>query len=266
VTAHLEARRLWVRHPRSPFDALRDATLGVARGEILALCGPNGSGKSTLMAALAGTLRPHAGEVRIDGVDLQSLGARERAHRLARLPQEPRGPDGLTVEALVAMGRYAHRGRFAGQGREDRAAVRTALEAVDLIDLRGRALERLSGGERRRAWLAMVLAQGAPLLLLDEPTAALDPRFAWEVLEHLVRIHRQRGTTIVLALHDLEDAARVADRIALLYRGRVYAVGQPKDVLVRDALRDVFGIDAEVTWAGRLRIDVLGPADRVRSL
>jgi iron complex transport system ATP-binding protein len=247
-------------------DALRDASLCIERGEVLALCGPNGSGKSTLLAALAGTLRPHSGEVRLEGGDLYRLSAHERAYRLARLPQEPRAPEGLSVEALVGMGRYAHRRKFLGPGREDRAAVRAALATVDLTDQRARLLERLSGGERRRAWLAMVLAQSAPLLLLDEPTAALDPRHTWEVLEHLVAIHRARGTTILLALHDLEDAARVADRIALVYRGRVYAVGKPKDILTREGLRDVFGIEAEVSYAGQLRIRVRGPADRIRGM
>jgi iron complex transport system ATP-binding protein len=266
VSAHLEARRVCVRHPRSSADALRDASLRVERGEVLALCGPNGSGKSTLLAALAGTLQPHSGDVLLEGSDLYRLPSRERAQRLARLPQEPRGPEGLSIETLVGMGRYAHRRQFLGPSREDRAAVRAALETVDLIDQRSRPLDRLSGGERRRAWLAMVLAQSAPLLLLDEPTSALDPRHSWEVLEHLVGIHRARRTTIVLAIHDLEDAARVADRIALVYRGRVYATGQPKDVLTRETLQDVFGIDAEVSYAGQLRIRVLGTADRIRGM
>jgi iron complex transport system ATP-binding protein len=266
VSAHLEARRVSVRHPRGTLDALRDASLRIERGEVLALCGPNGSGKSTLLAALAGTLRPHTGDVLLEGADLYRMPSRERAHRLARLPQDPRGPEGLPVETLVGMGRYAHRGRFAGPSREDRAAVRSALETVDLVDQRARPLERLSGGERRRAWLAMVLAQSAPLLLLDEPTTALDSRHSWEVLNHLVRIHRARGTTIALAIHDLEDAARVADRIALVYRGRVYAVGQPKDVLTPETLCDVFGVEAEVTYAGQLRIRVIRPADRIRGM
>jgi iron complex transport system ATP-binding protein len=266
VSTHLEARRIHVRHPSGEVDALRDASLRIERGEIVTLCGPNGSGKSTLLAALAGSLRPHTGEVLLGGEDLYAIAARERAHRIARLPQEPRGPEGLSVQALVELGRYAHRPRLAGMRREDRAAVRNALETVDLIDLRSRPLERLSGGERRRAWLAMVLAQSAPLLLLDEPTAALDPRHSWEVLDHLVRIHRMLGTTLVLALHDLEDAARISDRIALVYRGRVYATGAPKDVLTPETLRDVFGIETEVSVAGALRIRVFGPADRIRGM
>ena len=145
--------------------------------------------------------------------------------------------------------------------------MREALRWLDLEDLRGRPVSRLSGGERRRAWLAMTLAQGARVLLLDEPTVSLDLRQQHEVLELLARINRERGVTIGVVLHDAERAARVAHRVAILHRGRLYAAGTPRECLNSEMFLDVFGVAAEVSWEGGApRIQVLGPGDATRSL
>lgn len=265
--AGLQARRLTLRRPRADFDAVRDLTLQVRPGEVLALVGPNGSGKSTLLSGLAGTLAPRSGTVTLDGRAVSEWSARERAQRLALLPQAPSAPEGVRVVDLVRTGRFSHRARFSALGRDDRRAVHEAIQLMDLDDLRHRKVERLSGGERRRAWLAMVLAQGTDWLLLDEPTAALDLRHEWEVLAHVSTINRERGTSIVVALHDLAQAAQVAHRVAVLSRGRIYHVGDPASALDDDTLRDVFRVDAELEKDdGRMRLRLRGPADPTRNL
>jgi iron complex transport system ATP-binding protein len=267
MTALLAAERVHLRPPGAERDVVRDVSLAVAPGEIVALVGPNGSGKSTLLAALARSLRPRAGSVRLAGTDVWRQSARAFARQVARLPQDPVCAEGLRVEQLVAAGRHPHRSALAPLGPVDRAAVREAIAALELGDLRARTLETLSGGERRRAWIALALAQETPVLLLDEPTAALDVRHQWDVLARLARINQDRAVAIVVSLHDLEQAAALAHRVAVLHRGRLYAAGAPERVLDEQALCDVFGVAARVTKEdGRLRVQVLRPADPVRAL
>jgi iron complex transport system ATP-binding protein len=263
----LEARRIHLRHPQGERDVVRDLSVSVHRGEVLVLVGPNGSGKSTTLAALGGALRPRSGDVLLESVSLRRLGHRSLARRIARLPQSPACPEGLTVAELVLCGRHPHRGLLDSPRSADRQAVSAALRSVGLADLRHRRVDTLSGGERRRAWIAMVLAQRAELLLLDEPTAALDLRAQHEVLELLVEVNRNHGTSIVLVLHDLEHAARVAHRVAVLHRGRIYQAGPPPECIVPEMLRDVFGVAARVeSDAGRLCVRVDGPADPARRM
>jgi iron complex transport system ATP-binding protein len=268
VSPHLEARGLHLRHPGAERDAVRDLYLQVERGEILCLVGPNGSGKSTTLSGLARELRPRAGELRLLGRDAWAIPRREFARRVARLPQEPLCPEGLTVEALVAGGRNPHVRFLAGFEQADRQALHDALSAMDLDAVRHRAVETLSGGERRRAFLAMVLCQQAEILLLDEPTAALDVRHQWEVLELLARINRERGVTLVVVLHDLETAARFAHRLAVFYRGRLYQCAPPSQTLLPEMLLDVFHVAAEVVIesGGARRVIVKQPADPLRNL
>jgi iron complex transport system ATP-binding protein len=186
---------------------------------------------------------------------------------MARLPQEPAVPEGLTVEALVRQGRHPHRRAFGRAGARDVVAQREALAAMELSDLRSRRLEMLSGGERRRAWLAMVLAQEPELLLLDEPTTALDLRHQWQVVTLLAQTNRERGLSLVIALHDLAQAAELAHRIAVMHRGRLYAMGPPEKCLTQETLRDVFAVDASLEKQdGALTLRVRGPAAPIRSL
>lgn len=263
----LEARRIHVRHPRGERDVVRDLSVGVRRGEVLALVGPNGSGKSTTLAALGGALQPRSGEVLLAGAPISTLGRRAFARRVARLPQAPACPEGLTVTELVLCGRHPHRGLLDRPRAEDRQAVGAALRRVGLAELRHRRVESLSGGERRRAWIAMVLAQRAEVLLLDEPTAALDLRQQHEVLDLLAEVNHKHGSSIVLVLHDLEQAARIAHRVAVLQRGRLYQVDAPRACIVPEMLRDVFGVAARIVLdAGRLSVRVDGPADPMRRL
>ena len=262
----IEARRLHVRYPGVDRDVLRDASLSVAEGEIMALVGPNGSGKSTLIRALGRDLDLRKGDVHVLGRRLEDYARRPLARVLARLPQDPVSPEGLTVEGLVRCGRHPHVGAFAPHGPRDRDIVAEALEAVEIADHRTRPLESLSGGERRRAWIAMALAQQPRLLLLDEPTAALDLRHQFELLELLRDLNRARRTTIVFSVHDLEHAARIADHVAVLSRGRIYAVGRPQQVLSEETLLDVFRVHSKITAEGdTLTISTLGPGDPLRN-
>ena len=175
-------------------------------------------------------------------------------------------PEGLTVQALVECGRHPHVGAFGSPGPDDLDVVAEVLEAVEIADYRNRALEALSGGERRRAWIAMALAQEPAFLLLDEPTNALDLRHQFELLDLLKRLNRERGTTIVMSIHDLEQAARVADRVAVLSRGRVYDVGTPAQELTEETLLDDFRVASRIERReSGLSLRILGPGDPIRS-
>jgi iron complex transport system ATP-binding protein len=264
----LHAVGLTLRHPRAERDAVRDVHLSVMRGEILALAGPNGSGKSSLLAGLARERRPRLGRVELAGSDIASWSRRQLARRLALLPQQPLCPEGLTVERLVHSGRYAY-GTVWGRGDgEATEAVEEALSWLDLLDLRRRRVDHLSGGERQRAWLARALAQRAEILLLDEPVTGLDPRHQWDLLELIGRLRDERGLTVVVVLHDLAAAATLADRIALMHSGRLYACGPPATCLDGDSLRDVFRIAAvlEQRPGGQTFIHLQGPAEPSRFL
>ena len=217
--------------------------LTVHAGEVVALVGPNGSGKSTLLAALAGDLPLAAGSVALDGAALDSWSATERAMRRAVLPQHPIVTFPFTVGQVVRMGRapWATTARAA----DDDRAVLDALTATDVRAFRSRAYTSLSGGEQARVMLARVLAQRAPLLVLDEPTAALDLHHQEIVLE-TVRAHAAAGGAVLVVLHDLGSAGACADRVALLSRGGIAAIGPPAEVLAPALLSEVYAHDVEV--------------------
>ncbi|RYB94732.1 ABC transporter ATP-binding protein [Nocardioides oleivorans] len=217
---------------------LAGVDLEVRPGEVLGLVGANGSGKSTLLRALAGVRPAARGEVVLDGVPLSSMRSRERARRIAFVAQEEAAPADLLVVEMVALGRVPHLRASGGMDDESRAAVEEALRLVDLEHSAQQPLDRLSGGERRRAVIARGLAQGAPLLLLDEPTNHLDIRHQLD----LMRLVRSLGKTVVVAIHDLDLAATFCDRIAVLHDGGVFACGTPDEVLVPHVLHDAFGV------------------------
>ncbi len=228
---------------RAVLDGLE---LDIAPGTVTAVVGPNGSGKSTLLKTLARLLRPDAGAVFLDGAEIASLPTAAVARRLAVLPQGPTAPGGLTVGELVEQGRYPHAGPLRMLRMQDHEAIRTALALTDMTTYAARPLDGLSGGERQRAWIALALAQDTPTLLLDEPTTFLDIGHQLEVLDLIRRLNRERGLTIVLVLHDLNQAARYAERLVVLDRGRVVADGAPQDVLTTALLAEVFGVRARI--------------------
>ncbi|MFP4436859.1 MAG: ABC transporter ATP-binding protein [Chloroflexaceae bacterium] len=225
---------------------IENLALTIPHSGITALVGPNGSGKSTLLKALARLLAPHAGTVLLDGVAIQTLPTAEVARRLAILPQGPGAPAGLTVGELVEQGRYPHAGPLGMLRRQDHAAIHKALALTNMLTYTHRPLDSLSGGERQRAWIALALAQATPTLLLDEPTTFLDIGHQLEVLELVRWLNRQRSMTIVLVLHDLNQAARYADRMVMLNQGRIVADGVPNSVLTPQLLAEIFNVHAHV--------------------
>ena len=256
----LDAADVHVRLGRS--DVLRGVDLAVGRGELVAVVGPNGAGKSTLVAVLSGDVAPERGRVTLDGEDVARMPLAVRARRRAVLPQRVDVTLPFTVEDIVAMGRAPWRGgrgtdRVVGAAGaadaagadEDRAAVDAAIAAADLAPLRTRRVTDLSGGELARVALARVLAQGCDLLLLDEPTAALDVRHQ-ELALQLMRREADVGRGVVVAIHDLDAATAYADRLVVMDAGAVIADAAPRDVLTSVDLGAVFGVPIEVVVDG----------------
>lgn len=230
---------------------LSSLSLKIREGEVTALVGPNGSGKSTLLKTLARLLRPQSGSVWLDGQPIDRLSTAAVARRLAILPQTHTAPIGITVRELVEQGRYPHSGPLRMLRRQDHEAIDFALEATGMKSLAGRLLSQLSGGERQRAWIALTLAQSTPILLLDEPTTFLDIGHQLEILELVAGFNRSCGMTLVLVLHDLNHAARYANRMVVLKGGTIMADGKPADVLTPAMLADVFRVQADVVIDAR---------------
>jgi len=220
--------------------------LRIEPGSFVALVGPNGAGKTTLLRTVNGLVDPAGGRVLVDGTDATGLSARELARRVATVPQEPTLGFDFPVRDVVAMGRTPHRSRFAGTTDEDRRAVERALDRTALTGLADRPVGDLSGGERRRVLLARALAQAAPTLLLDEPTANLDVNHQVRSLG-LVRELVDEGQTAVTAVHDLDLAARFCDRMAVLADGKILDSGPPAAVLTEDVIETAFGVRARIT-------------------
>jgi iron complex transport system ATP-binding protein len=220
--------------------------LDVVAGTITAVIGPNGCGKSTLLRALGRLLKPTGGKVLLDGARIDKMPTREVAKILGLLPQAPTAPEGLTVADLVARGRHPHQVWYRQWSADDEEAVAQALEWTGIADLAERPVDELSGGQRQRAWISMALAQGTDLLLLDEPTTFLDLAHQVDVLELIRRLHREADRTVVMVLHDLNLAARYADRLIAMRDGRIVAAGKPADIITEDMLADVFGLAARV--------------------
>jgi iron complex transport system ATP-binding protein len=220
--------------------------LAIPLGKITVLVGPNGCGKSTLLKSLARLLKPVVGTVYLDGISIFKLPTKEVAKRLAILPQGPTSPEGLTVEELVAQGRYPHQSWLQQWSSEDEKVVQQALATTGLLELAERSLDSLSGGQRQRAWIAMALAQDTEILLLDEPTTFLDLAHQVELLDLLYELNQARGRTIVMVLHDLNLACRYADRLIALRDGKAIAQGSPQEVMTEGMVNLVFGLQSRI--------------------
>ncbi|WP_022884310.1 ABC transporter ATP-binding protein [Glaciibacter superstes] len=230
------------------------ASIELAPGQITALVGPNGSGKSTLLRALARLHAPDSGRVLLvddadseqPGIDALALTNREFARRVTLLAQSRPTPSGLTVREVVEFGRHPHRGRWRRGDADGTAVVDRVMTLTGIEELADRPVDRLSGGQLQRVWLATCLAQDTTVLLLDEPTTYLDLRYQVELLDLIRDLAEHHGVTIGIVLHDLDQAALIADRVVLLEEGQVRAVGTPHDVLTGDVLSSVYGIRIEV--------------------
>jgi ABC-type cobalamin/Fe3+-siderophores transport system ATPase subunit len=206
------------------------------------IVGANACGKSTLLRALSRLIKPSKGRVVLDGEAIGALPAKEVARRLGLLPQTSIAPEGITVADLVARGRYPHQKLLKQWSKEDEAAVVSAMEATRVTALSHRLVDELSGGQRQRVWVAMVLAQETPLLLLDEPTTFLDITHQIELLELMSELNRRNGQTIVAVLHDLNHACRFASHIIAMRDGAVVAEGAPRDIITAELVETVFGL------------------------
>jgi iron complex transport system ATP-binding protein len=239
---------------------LHGVSLSVAAGEWVTIIGPNGAGKSTLLRAVGGAI-PYQGSISLLGRPVGQLPRRDRARLVATVPQNPAVPPGMAVVDYVLLGRTPYIRPLARESRRDLEVVDGVLRRLDLSDLADRPLETLSGGERQRVFLGRALAQGATLLMLDEPTSSLDIGHQQEVLDLVDELRRDAGLTVVATMHDLSIAGEYADRMLLLARGRVAAVGTPAQVLTEDALSRHYGARVRVLDGehGPLIIPVRGP-------
>mgnify|MGYP006376364901 CR=1 FL=1 len=240
----LSAQNLTVSYGDLPI--LHGLEYAVEPGRISAIIGANGCGKSTLLRALARVVSPAGGSVLLDGEELHSRPAKAVARVIGLLPQSPLVPEGVSVRDLVRRGRHPHLSLMRRWSAADGAAVREALLLTGMEELTDRPVDELSGGQRQRAWIAMALAQDPQILLLDEPTTYLDIAHQVEVLDLLTDINRARGTTVVMVLHDLNLAARYAERLVAVVEGRIHSVGEPRDVVTREYVREVIGLRSEV--------------------
>jgi len=238
-------------------DIVRDTSLSLNAGELVALVGPNGAGKTTLMRALPG-LVPASGAITLADKPLDSLSPRERARMVSYLPQGHIFHWPMSVESIVMLGRAPHADVFSSATPDDHAAVAHAMATTETTMFAQRAVTTLSGGEKARVALARALATQAPVLLADEPTAALDPRHQLVVME-LLRAAAARGNAILAIMHDLTLAARFADRVLVMHEGKIVASGGPAEALAPERLASVFGVEATTVAIGDKRVPI---ADR----
>lgn len=232
-----------LRVARDGREILRVDRLSLGAEGMTAVLGHNGSGKSTLMAILARQIRPDGGRITLQGQPLDHYRQKALARRVSFLPQRLPPVAGLSVRDLAGLGRFAWRGALGRMGPADHAVIAQAMRDTGCAALADHLVDSASGGERQRAWIAMLLAQEAPMLLLDEPTAALDLAHAYEVMALLHRLSRGAGRHVITVLHDINLAARYADRIVALKAGQVAFDGPPRALLDRQVLRGLYGIE-----------------------
>ena len=245
----LSAEKLQFAYDKNGPLILNGLSVTAPPGKITALIGANGSGKSTLLKNLGRQLSPSGGQVLFDGKNIATLHRLQMASGIGMLFQENIAPQGLTVEELVAYGRFPYRRLFEAQTQEDVDAIDAALQRAGLIDLRHRSLEALSGGQKQLAWIALALAQTTRVMLLDEPTTFLDLRHQAEVMQVIQALRDDLGLTIIMVLHDVNQASRHADHLIAMRSGAIVAQGKPAKILTPALLRVVYEVEAEVMIA-----------------
>jgi iron complex transport system ATP-binding protein len=226
---------------------LDQVSLSVEKGSMLGIVGPNGSGKTTLLKILSAVLTG-SGEVKLKGRDIRSYGRRELSKLFAVVPQESQISFPYTVVEIVLMGRASHHHPLALEAEKDLEVARKSMELTEILSLADRYLHELSGGEKQRVMIARALAQDPEILLLDEPSAFLDLKHQMQVFELVHRLNRERGITVVAALHDLNLAALFFPRLVMLRDGRIYRDGASKEVLTEDVIREIYGIRVQIQW------------------
>ena len=241
--------RLRAEHLSIGYDdksVIADLSVDVLDGRITAIVGPNACGKSTLLRGLARLLKPSGGQVILDGNDINGMHTKEVARRLGLLPQTSIAPEGISVADLVSRGRFPHQKVLRQWSTDDDAAVAYAMRATAVTELAGRLVDELSGGQRQRVWVAVVLAQQTPLVLLDEPTTFLDIAHQVELLDLFAKLNREDNRTVVAVLHDLNHACRYADQIIAMKSGHIVAQGDPSDVITEELVEAVYGLKCQI--------------------
>ncbi|BFM03821.1 ABC transporter ATP-binding protein [Psychrobacter alimentarius] len=231
-------------HQQAIIDQL---DIDIPKGKITVFVGSNGCGKSTLLKAFARLINPKQGQVILNGADIQQRSTSQVARELSILPQSPQAPESMSVYQLVRMGRYPHQNWLKQWSETDEQKVMEALERASLLDLKDRSVDSLSGGQRQRAWIAMTLAQDTDVILLDEPTTYLDLAHQIDVLDLLYDLNREQNKTIVMVLHDLNLACRYAHFMVAIADKKVFAKGDPSDILDAQNVRHIFGLDCHIT-------------------
>lgn len=245
---HSTSSRLRIEKATISYDKTvisEDISVEIPHNSFTAIIGPNGCGKSTLLRALARVLVPVKGRVMLDDQNISKYKPKVVAREFGLLPQTSLAPEGIRVVDLVARGRAPYQSLIQQRRKSDEEAVKTALEATRLTALGSRFIAELSGGQRQRVWIAMLLAQQTPIMLLDEPTTFLDIAHQYELME-LLRDFHEDGKTVVTVLHDLNQAARYADHLIVMQQGKVITTGMPQDVLTKELVKEVFGLDAMI--------------------
>lgn len=225
---------------------LENLSLSIPKGKISIIIGSNGCGKSTLLKTIGRMLKPVSGEIYLNGNLLRGQKQKEIAQQMAVLPQSPKAPEGITVGELAAFGRYPYQKALSGLSKKDREIIERAISDTGLSEFKDRPVDSLSGGQRQRAWIAMTLAQETDIILLDEPTTYLDMAHQLEILTKLKELNKKRKCTIVMVLHELNNACRFADNIIGMARGKIVCQGSPLEVINKDSLRQIYGIEAKL--------------------
>lgn len=229
-------------------QVIKDFSFEVADGEIVSIIGPNGSGKSTLLKSIARMHPYDKGQITLNKTNMKSMNSKEIAKRLCMLSQRNQAPNDITVENLVSYGRYPHKKWFERLNDDDMQIVHWALEKTHLLHYKDRPISALSGGESQRAWIAMALAQRPQILLLDEPTTYLDISHQHEVLQLVRELNEEMGMTVVMVLHDLNQAATYSDKIVVIQEGSCKYIGNPKEVMTTGMIREVYRMESEVEY------------------
>lgn len=223
---------------------IENMNLNIPKGKISIIIGANGCGKSTLLKTIARINKPQNGDIFINSKNIRKIKERDIAKEVAFLPQGPVCPSGITVKELVAFGRFPHQKMIGGLNTHDKEVIDWAIKETGLSEFADREVENLSGGQRQRAWIAMTLAQETEIIMLDEPTTYLDMSYQLEVLEVLQKLNREKNITVVIVLHELNNACRFADNIIGLKKGKIICEGKPIEVITKGNLKEIYGIDA----------------------
>lgn len=230
-------------------EFINNLSATIEKGKITTILGPNGCGKSTLLNLLVNQLKPESGEILLNGKSITKTPLKEVAKQIAMVHQQNTVPADTTVERLISFGRMPHQTMFNSKDEEGKEVVEWALKETNLCDMANKRVGRLSGGERQRAWIALALAQKTDILFLDEPTTYLDIFYQLEILSLVKRLNKELGITIVMVLHDINQAIQFSDNLIIMKKGTICYIGEAKYGITKERLREVYGIDATINWS-----------------